>query len=255
MKNKLLNMILLCICVVLAVVCCVLTLVRRNESPYFQSEDVELVYHEGMSEQDLLKGLTAYDKEDGEITDKILIRSKMVTDDGLTVTYIVWDSKHEGGTFTRTYEIASGQKDSEENPSSAAGEETQESQQETSQSESSAGTSQEETEAVTEEASQSESESEAPEASQEEPVVVDPEAPVLELTSHSAVIAVGGGFRYWDYIAALEDNKDDFDYLSSQIVIDGQYDMSVPGTYTLVFWVLDSDGNSSLRQELVLTVQ
>ncbi len=265
MKNRLLNAILLCICVVLAVICCILTIVRRNEGPCIQSEDVELVYHEGMSEEDLLKGLTAIDKEDGDITDRILIRSKVVTEEGLTVTYMVWDSGHERDTYTRIYEVPFGESISEEEQSSTEGQEdgqeasgqgTQSEYEETAseavEEETTSVSSEEDN--VEESISQPEPENEVPQAEQEQ-LFANPEAPILELSSHSAVIEAGGSFHYWDYIAAVGDETDDFEYLSSQIVLDGQYDVNVPGTYTLLFWVMDSDGNSSVPQELVLTVQ
>ncbi len=247
MKNRLLNMILLCICVVLAVICCVLTITRHNESPDIQSEDVELVYQEGMSDEDLLKGLTAYDKEDGELTDKILIDAKRTSDQGVTVTYIVWDSQHESAVYTREYETVSGQGDLQESQTPSAGEDGQE--------ESEAGTSGEEVSESTVSGEENSSQSELPLESEEAPVPVNPEAPVLALSSSSAVIAAGSSFRYWDYIGTLEDDKDDSEYLSSQIVLDGTYDVNVPGTYELVFWLMDSDGNSSARQTFVLTVQ
>lgn len=118
-------------------------------------------------------------------------------------------------------------------------------------------TSLEETESVTaESSSQTIEESEAgQESTQEEPAAVNPEAPVLVLSSNNVVVSAGQNFRYWDYIITLEDDKDDFEYLSSQIVLDGVYDTSVPGTYELQFWVLDSDGNSSGAQTFILTVQ
>lgn len=260
MKNRLLNMILLCICVVLAVICCVLTITRHNENPYFQSEDVELVYHDGMTEEELLKGLTAHDKEDGELTDRILISSKRTSEEGLTVTYEVWDSNHDKAVFTRTYETSSSEQgDLEENHTLSAGDDAQDesesgiSEETPSQEDAAQG---ENEEPETEESpSQSESESEVPQGSEEVPVAANPEAPVLVLNGNSVEIAAGSSFHYWNYIETLEDDKDDFAYLSNQIVIDGQYDINVPGTYELVFWLMDSDGNSSVRQTFVLTVQ
>lgn len=239
MRNRQLNMVLLCVCIVLAIICCVLAITERNENPYFRAENVALVYSEEMSDQDFLEGLSAYDREDGEISNKIIIRSKMKSAENFTVVYIVKDSNNNQATYTRIYQINSE-------------DETQTSvENETSQVEG------EETESVTEEsAQQSEAES-GSETSQEneEPVDTNPEAPVLVLDGNSAVISAGSSFNYWDYIASVEDNKDDSQYLSNQIVVDGQYNTNVPGTYELTFWVLDSDGNRSASQTLLLIVE
>lgn len=186
MKNGWLNRILLLACVILAVLCCIATVTKKNENTYSYTET-----HTDRSEE------TAEDESDA---------------------YDV--SSEEDSTLQ-------------------------------------ADVTQEEADLVTvESSSQPAEESEAvQEITQGEPVAVNPEAPVLVLSSNSVVISAGQSFRYWDYIVTLEDDKDEFEYLSSQIVLDGTYDTGVPGTYELQFWVLDRDGNSSGRQTFVLTVQ
>lgn len=239
MRNKQLNMVLLCVCIALAIICCISAMKGRNEDPYFRVENTDLVYAEGMSDLVLLEGISAYDKEDGEISDKIVIRSKMKSAEAFTVVYVVKDSNNNMATYTRIYQLNS---EKETNISV---------EDETSPAES------EETESMTEESSQElEAESEI-EASQEAEVSadIDPEAPVLVLNGNSAVISAGSNFNYWDYIASIGDNKDDTGYLSGQIVVSGYYDKNVPGTYELEFWLLDSDGNRCIPQKFQLTVQ
>ena len=56
-------------------------------------------------------------------------------------------------------------------------------------------------------------------------------------------------------IALKVDDKDNVDVLSRQVMVDGTYDTSVPGSYALSFSVKDSDGNVSAPVAFTLVVQ
>lgn len=247
MVNRRLNFLLFGGCICLAVICCVLALTEGNEKPYIQSETGEYVYYNGMPEQEFLNDLQAYDEEDGDITDKILIQSKVMVQDGVKVTYIVWDSAHESGSYTRDYRIASDEEVAKlvsEGKKPAVGDEIQNQEGDYREISETEGEEPEETEPTNE----SESAGENTEGE-------NSEAPVLVLTANHGEIEAGSNFNYWNYIQSIEDNKDDLDYLSTQIVLSGEYDTTVPGIYELLFWVLDSDGNSSEQLKFTLTVK
>ncbi|MCR5294079.1 MAG: hypothetical protein K6E30_02735 [Lachnospiraceae bacterium] len=55
------------------------------------------------TDEDLLYGITAYDKEDGDLTDKILVGSfsRFIADASCSVTYVVFDSANAASTYER----------------------------------------------------------------------------------------------------------------------------------------------------------
>lgn len=59
------------------------------------------------NESDLLTGLSAYDEKDGDLTDKIMVGSvsRFYSTGKFKVTYVVFDSGNNPGTFTRDAEF------------------------------------------------------------------------------------------------------------------------------------------------------
>ena len=253
MNNGKLNLILGALLLILLGGVAFLTLNKRNHPPYITvSGTGTLQYYDGISEEELLKGLRAFDQEDGDLTNKILVNSKMEQDGYMVVSYEVWDSSHAIGVFTRTFDVVDG--------SEAVSESIPESREEIGQE----MTSQEIPEELSIGEGESESKQELTESVQEESqteleleveTAVSDGRPVIRLKADSAVIQAGQSFPMWNYIETVEDDKDDFAYLSLQVVVSGQYDFNVPGNYTLEFWVADSDGNESDRQSFYLTVE
>ena len=252
MNNGKLNLILGAVLLILLGGLAFLTLNKQNHPPYItDSEAGRLQYYEGISEEELLKGLRAFDQEDGDLTNKILINSKMEQDEWMVISYEVWDSDHEAGRYTRNFCLISEGNVSESVPESV-GEDGAEQ----------GSASQETIEGLFNETVEDESEQGMTETGQSESVsetaletVVSDGRPVIRLKTDRAVIQAGQSFPLWDHIEAVEDDKDDFAYLSLQVVVSGQYNFNVPGDYELEFWVSDSDGNESDRQPFYLTVE
>lgn len=110
---------------------------------------------------------------------------------------------------------------------------------------------------ITEEAeitelSSAESNTSQPDAAQTN---TNPAAPVLNLLKEKVEIKMGDKFYPLDYIGEIVDDKSSQQYLYRQIMIDGDYNTEVPGTYTLVYTVADEDGNVSSGKKLHLIVK
>ncbi len=98
--------------VLLFIVCLVMNILgnarykarQDTNAPVIQSEtdSLQLSVSQG-DEKSLLQGLTAYDKEDGDLTDKILVGATSYFQEKGTiqVTYVVFDGGHNSGTYTR----------------------------------------------------------------------------------------------------------------------------------------------------------
>lgn len=75
----------------------------RTIAPKIQCADQILEVSNDAKESALLQGITAYDAQDGDLTDKIIVAgvSKLISNDTAKVTYIVFDSDDNMATFTR----------------------------------------------------------------------------------------------------------------------------------------------------------
>lgn len=89
----------------------------------------------------------------------------------------------------------------------------------------------------------------------EEPVEVNPEAPVLTLKSDRVEIAAGDDLYLVSLVEDITDNKDERYKLFRNIEIFGEYDKNTPGEYELEYVVTDSDGNRSIPKTLQLIVK
>lgn len=76
---------------------------RNAHVPEIKCESGTLELSTGYTEAELLAGVSAYDEEDGNLTDKILAGSfsRFVEKGSCTVTYVVFDSANAAATCTR----------------------------------------------------------------------------------------------------------------------------------------------------------
>ena len=82
---------------------CLRLFVDRTPPVIYCDSDV-LETKVGASNKALLKGVTASDKKDGDLTDQVLVKSitPLITDNTAKITYIVFDSSDNMATYTRT---------------------------------------------------------------------------------------------------------------------------------------------------------
>ncbi len=232
MKNK--AVWILGICCVAAIVFSIIIWKQEDRNkPQIQFVG-KITYHDNMTDEELLKDVRAFDQEEGDISDRIVVDSivKMNGKDYVKIYYAVVDSSGNGIRVGKEVPYTDGiESDDGEEP---AAQETFETIEETT----------EETIAETETAVETESVVES-----------ESESPVLTMKAGEASIAVGTQFIYQNHIESIVDNKDQEMDLFREVVIEGDYDCNTPGTYSLVFYTYDSDNNRSNEVPFTLIVQ
>ena len=107
----------------------------------------------------------------------------------------------------------------------------------------------------TEMASESEKETETKETETQTSAAADPSKPVLKLKQKKVEIKVGDAFDAVSQVSEITDDTDDRSALFRQIEVHGDYSTDEPGTYTLTYTAMDSDGNVSAPVTLELVVK
>lgn len=107
----------------------------------------------------------------------------------------------------------------------------------------------------TEMASETEKETETKETETQTSAAADPSKPVLKLKQKKIEIKVGDAFDAVSQVSEITDDTDDRSALFRQIEVHGEYSTDEPGTYTLTYTAMDSDGNVSAPVTLELVVK
>ena len=232
MKQRLVMLALAAGCIVLAVAGALVYLGQDRKAPEITVEDTEISYTEGGDYEELLEGVTAEDNIDGDLTDQVFVDKIIQTGEDTGIVYYgVMDKHHNVGTARRTitYHLS-------EDGDEALTEQTEEAEGE------------EEEAAGQEQAVQTE-------PKEEETLQPDWARPALALTSTETTIAVGTAFDPMSVVKDAVDDVDTKDSLYQRISANGTYDTSVPGTYTIQYFVTDSSGNTSDPQNFTLKVE
>ena len=185
-----------------------------------QSE--KIAYTEGEDYGKLLEGVTAQDEKDGDLTSEVFVEKVVpVSKKKAVVYYGVTDKAKNVGTASRevTYQAAE---------SSDAAEETAQ-----------------DTAAADEQSADQQSAALQPNGTR----------PAMKLAEDAKTIARGTAFNALNEVTDAVDDKDDRDTLFRGLHIDGNYNVNQAGTYTLQYYVQDSDGNTSDPVTFTLTVQ
>lgn len=185
-----------------------------------QSE--KIAYTEGEDYGKLLEGVTAQDDKDGDLTSEVFVEKVVpVSKKKAVVYYGVTDKAKNVGTASRevTYQAAEDSDAAEETAQDAAAADQQSADQQS-------GTLQ-------------------PNGTR----------PAMKLAGEAKTIARGTSFNALNEVTDAVDDKDDRDTLFRGLHIDGNYNVNQAGTYTLQYYVQDSDGNTSDPITFTLTVQ
>ena len=222
--------------IMLTVVSVFVYLEQDHTSPEIDVPEGEITYIEGEGDSVLLDGVKARDDVDGDLSSDIRIYDVAVLENGnqALVTYAVYDKSNNLGKATRmvNYEArkAEAKKAEETTTEDASEDDTEEAT----------------TEAITEVS--------VPEG-YEDPEMVSTGAPVIKLNTHEVHIEAGGDFYTMDYVEDAVDDKDSKEYLYDNMFLDSVYDKSKKGTYELIYFCVDSDGNRSNSAKLKLYVE
>lgn len=185
-----------------------------------QSE--KIAYTEGEDYGKLLEGVTAQDDKDGDLTSEVFVEKVVpVSKKKAVVYYGVTDKAKNVGTASRevTYQEAEDSDAAEETAQDAG--------------------------AADEQSADQQSAALQPNGTR----------PAMKLAEDAKTIARGTSFNALNEVTDAVDDKDDRDTLFRGLHIDGNYNVNQAGTYTLQYYVQDSDGNTSDPITFTLTVQ
>lgn len=231
MKQEKLVAVLIAGCLILGGAALVVRGSQDRQAPVIKVKKADLTYQEGQGYGELLKGVSAEDNRDGDLTDEVFVDRVVQIKDGKAIVYYgVMDKAKNVGTAKRTVNYVENGNVHPKTEDTAA-ENTEQSQEE----------------AV--------SQNEPAKANENNDLTPVGEAPVIALTTDQVTIAAGTEFDLMSVVKGVADNSDDTDSLSTRISVDGQYDVNVPGSYLLHYYVIDSDGNASEVKALTLNVQ
>lgn len=216
------------------------------------SVNSEITYHNGITEQELLEGVTARDDKDGDVSDSLRVTAIYPgeNDGQAVVVYMAKDSHNNVTKYIRILDVEAGATVDSigKVPTDASTSDTEPGTEASTETESE--TAQPETEAAA-----ADPEAAARESAEADIAALAATAPVLRLKQYTATIPVGGTFSQLSYIENITDDKDARETLYQRIMINGSVNTAAAGTYELTYWVTDTDGNSSNQAKLAVTVQ
>ena len=246
MKKGLVGVVLmLCVCVGGATVYQKLSADRVAPQIVFEED---MTYHDGMTNEELLKGVKAEDAKDGDVSDSLVVEacSPDPAQGQAIVRYVARDARNNVARVNRVlsyegYEQET-ESETEKRKESAV---TKHSEKETAA----------ETDSEKEDQSESETEFESETETETESEELEPGAPVIRLSENHAQISVGSNFNPLNYVASVSDDSDDKYTLWRDIQLSGDYDVNKAGVYHLTYYVINSQGIRSNSAKFTLTVK
>lgn len=221
----------------------------------------KIAYTEGEDYGKLLEGVTAQDDKDGDLTSEVFVEKVVpVSKKKAVVYYGVTDKAKNVGTASRevTYQAAEDSDVAEDTAQDTASEDTTQKTDEKSAKKKSkkAKTKKTAEEKKAEDTAQDAAAADQQSADQQS-ATLQPNGirPAMKLAEEAKTIARGTSFNALNEVTDAVDDKDDRDTLFRGLHIDGNYNVNQAGTYTLQYYVQDSDGNTSDPITFTLTVQ
>lgn len=224
----------------------------------------KIAYTEGEDYGKLLEGVTAQDDKDGELTSEVFVEKVVpVSKKKAVVYYGVTDKAKNVGTASRevTYQAAEDSDAAEETAQDTASEDTTQKTDEKSAKKTKKKSKKAKEKKTAEEKKAEETAQDAATADQQsadqQSGTLQPNGtrPAMKLAEEVKTIARGTSFNALNEVTDAVDDKDDRDTLFRGLHIDGNYNVNQAGTYTLQYYVQDSDGNTSDPITFTLTVQ
>lgn len=225
-----------------------------------------LTYVAGQDKKLLLEGVTAVDDKDGDVSDTLMVESVKPTSDGTQaeVTYTAMDnSRNVAKKKVLVNYQASGEPAPAENGQTPEGTDAK---PENGEAGAEAPAPEGEGEApadVPADAPVDPATAEQPaqdttggaEATEAAIAQLPPGSPQFRLNQYEVTLPVGSKFDYSTYIQDITDDKDDRSTLFRQIQLQNSVDTNTPGSYEVVYYVIDSDGNQSNTATLKVNIQ
>ena len=219
----------------------------------------KIAYTEGEDYGKLLEGVTAQDDKDGDLTSEVFVEKVVpVSKKKAVVYYGVTDKAKNVGTASRevTYQAAEDTDTAEDIAQDTASEDVSEdTAQKTKKKSKKAKTKKTAEDKKAEETTQDAAAEQQSTDQQSAALQPNGTRPAMKLAEEAKTIARGTSFNALNEVTDAVDDKDDRDTLFRGLHIDGNYNVNQAGTYTLQYYVQDSDGNTSDPITFTLTVQ
>lgn len=223
------------------------------------------VYTPDVTDADLLKGMSAIDEKDGDVSDTLTVESVYSVDDSsVVVTYAAKDDDNNITKYKRTMEAEMPAED----PDSDDSDEDETDEDETD-GEASDGTEAEEADADGEENGETDeaaTPTPEPEQEQDEAEVLKQEQeaeaesmpeqnPRIHLTEYLVKLPVGSAWNPLDYVSEITDDQDDTYALWRKIQVADEVSTAAAGTYECTYYVVDSQNNVSNNAVIKVIVE
>lgn len=219
----------------------------------------KIAYTEGKDYGKLLEGVTAQDDKDGDLTSEVFVEKVVpVSKKKAVVYYGVTDKANNVGTASRevTYQAAEGSDAAEDTAEDTASEDMSEDTTQKTDEKSAKKAKKKSKKAKAKKTAQDAAAAEQQSTDQQsEALQPNGTRPAMKLAEETKTIARGTSFNALNEVTDAVDDKDDRDTLFRGLHIDGNYNVNQAGTYTLQYYVQDSDGNTSDPITFTLTVQ
>ena len=217
----------------------------------------KITYTEGEDYGKLLKGVTAQDNKDGDLTSQVFVDKVVpISKKKAVVYYGVTDKANNVGTANREVKYQEAEPDTADTDAADtnAAEDTSGEKKKTTKK---AKTKKKKTDNKKKEESKAQEQTDSQQTEEQTNDTLQPNGtrPAIKLVENAKTIARGTTFNALNEVADAVDDKDDRDTLFRGLHVDGNYNVNQAGTYTLQYYVQDSEGNASDPVTFTLTVQ
>ena len=217
----------------------------------------KITYTEGEDYGKLLRGVTAQDDKDGDLTSQVFVDKVVpISKKKAVVYYGVTDKANNVGTANREVKYQEAEPDTTDTDAADtnAAEDTSGEKKKTTKK---AKTKKKKTDNKKKEESKAQEQTDSQQAEEQTNDTLQPNGtrPTIKLVENAKTIARGTTFNALNEVADAVDDKDDRDTLFRGLHVDGNYNVDQAGTYTLQYYVQDSEGNASDPVTFTLTVQ
>lgn len=266
--SKIIGIALAVVNAILIIVCAAMYLKSDRTEPKMEFQAVDTVYREGMNPAELFEGITAFDRVDGVITDRIVIEkiTENPKDSCVVVFYAVSDKAGNVAKSSRMFPAMFIEEAEGLMEAGISAEMNQKCMPENLE-----GAEEPPLEPVQTPAPEPEKLSDpvptpSPEpaklpAPTSEPAATpkpastqNPAVPVLALKVSEVRVNTGQGPAWVDIIETLSDDEDGYETLFANLSV-SKYEKNKAGTYQVTVYTEDSDGNKSSPVPLSIIVQ
>ncbi len=243
---------------VLGVVACILLVVvivvfisEDRKGPIITIDEHKVAPYSKDQGLDILKGYAnAVDERDGDVSDSIVVENVYVMPD-FTKAKVIYVAKDKSGNVTKKDYIIEYNATEEEKNAAVKSENNDKKSSDDNSQQQTAPTTQTSVAATDNNAASS---TQASQAESTTDVSVPAGSPKLVLSSTQATVQKGAYFNISNYVQEMTDDKDGADVLSRRLIVNGDYNTSVSGDYTLDVYCTDRDRNESNHVKFTLHV-